>query len=101
MKPEGRRARFPLYSLAFAGLAAALIGVGVTGSFADVRNAAPSSSTTAAASAPPGLRLDATHTVGAPLIDENLAVFPIYASVQEDIGEFTTLDAAMERGTAV
>jgi hypothetical protein len=41
------------------------------------------------------------YTVGAAKVIGNLAVFPIYASVQEDLGDFVTLEAALERGTAV
>ncbi len=40
------------------------------------------------------------HTVGAPAVFENLAVFPVFAARQEDIGDFTTLDAALEAKTA-
>jgi hypothetical protein len=40
------------------------------------------------------------HTIGAPGVFENLAVFPVFAAHQEDIGEFTTLDAALEAKTA-
>lgn len=48
----------------------------------------------------PGLPIGDGYTVGNPKIFANLAVFPVYASVQEHIGDFTTLDAALERGTA-
>ncbi len=48
----------------------------------------------------PGTPIAAGYTVGEPGVFENLAVFPIYASVQEDLGEFTTLEAALEAGTA-
>ena len=49
----------------------------------------------------PGLALDPGHTVGAAKVIENLAVFPIYARSQEDIGDFTSLDQALAKGTAV
>jgi hypothetical protein len=49
----------------------------------------------------PGVVLDETHTVGPPLILGSLAVFPVYATEMEDLGEFTTLEAALERETAV
>ncbi|WP_050434759.1 ARPP-1 family domain-containing protein [Chondromyces crocatus] len=49
----------------------------------------------------PGRPIDDGHTVGSPKVFGNLAVFPIRASTQEDIGEFTTLDEALEKGTAV
>lgn len=48
----------------------------------------------------PGLRMDATHSVGAPLHAGNLTVFPIYASVQANLGTFTTLQAALTARTA-
>lgn len=50
---------------------------------------------------PPGILLDENHRVGSPHVAGNLAVFPIYAKTQQEIGEFTTLDAALEKGTAV
>ncbi|EYF01118.1 ARPP-1 family domain-containing protein [Chondromyces apiculatus] len=49
----------------------------------------------------PGHPIGDGYTVGAPQIFDNLAVFPVYASVQEDLGEFTTLDVALEKETAV
>jgi hypothetical protein len=49
----------------------------------------------------PGLALDDNHRVGAPHIVNNLAIFPIYAKVQEELSNFTTLEAALEKGTAV
>jgi hypothetical protein len=50
----------------------------------------------------PGMALgDGEHTVGAPKVIGNLAMFPVYASVQEQLGEFSTLEAAIERGEAV
>jgi hypothetical protein len=51
--------------------------------------------------ATPGIPLDAEHTVGPPLVIGNLAVFPIYASVMDDLGDFIPLDDALERGLAV
>jgi hypothetical protein len=48
----------------------------------------------------PGLALFEDHTVGAPFVSGNLAVFPVYASVQEDVGEIVTLDEALQKGTA-
>lgn len=48
----------------------------------------------------PGLTLDPGHTVGAPRIVQNLAVFPVYAKSQEDLGDFTTLELALAKGTA-
>jgi hypothetical protein len=50
--------------------------------------------------ATPGIPLDAEHTVGPPLVIGNLAVFPIYAAVMEDLGDFIPLDAALEKGVA-
>jgi hypothetical protein len=50
---------------------------------------------------PPGVVLDENHRVGSPHIAGNLAVFPIYAKTQHDLGQFTTLDAALEKGAAV
>jgi len=49
----------------------------------------------------PGVPLDADHTVGPPIVEGNLAVFPIYAKVMEDIGDFVALDVALEKGVAV
>lgn len=49
----------------------------------------------------PGLPLDADHSVGPPIVIGNLAVFPIYAKVMEDIGDFIPLDDALERSLAV
>lgn len=48
----------------------------------------------------PGVLLDAEHTVGPPVVIGNLAVFPVYARVMEDIGDFLPLDEALERGLA-
>lgn len=48
----------------------------------------------------PGLALDGVHTVGAAVRADALTVFPIYASVQEDLGEFLSLPAALEAGLA-
>jgi hypothetical protein len=53
------------------------------------------------AHAVPGLALDPNHTVGAPRVVENLAVFPVYARTQEDIGDFMPLDQALAKGSAV
>jgi hypothetical protein len=44
---------------------------------------------------------DGNHSVGAPFVKENLAVYPIYAEHQEDPGEYATLEAALAAGTAV
>lgn len=49
---------------------------------------------------PSGLALDETHFVGAPFTSGALAVFPIYATEQADLGDFVTLDAALESGDA-
>jgi hypothetical protein len=49
----------------------------------------------------PGIALDADHTVGPPIVVDDLAVFPVYARTMDDLGDFVTLDAALERGTAV
>jgi hypothetical protein len=49
----------------------------------------------------PGLPLLDGYTVGVPRVLGNLAVFPVYAVAQEDLGDFTTLEAALEKGTAV
>lgn len=43
---------------------------------------------------------DGEHTVGPPRVIGNLAIFPVYASVQDALGEFTTLEAAIESGVA-
>jgi hypothetical protein len=48
----------------------------------------------------PGLG-DDNHSVGAPFVQENLAVFPVYASKQEKLGQFVMLEAALKGGTAV
>jgi hypothetical protein len=49
----------------------------------------------------PGIALgDGEHTVGAAKVLGNLAVFPVYASVQELLGEFIPLEAAIEQGKA-
>jgi len=48
----------------------------------------------------PGLRMDATHSAGAPIHAENLTIFPIYASVQANLGTFTTLQSALTAKTA-
>jgi len=48
----------------------------------------------------PGLALEPGTTVGAAGQFANLTIFPVYASLQEDIGEFTTLEAALEKKTA-
>jgi hypothetical protein len=53
-----------------------------------------------AASATPGVALDAEHTLGPPIVIDNLAVFPVYARVMEDIGEYLSLDDALAKGTA-
>lgn len=50
--------------------------------------------------ATPGIPLDAEHTVGPPVVIGNLAVFPIYARVMDDLGDFLPLDAALEKGVA-
>lgn len=49
----------------------------------------------------PGLAIDAEHTVGPPIVIGNLAVFPIYAKVMEDLGDFIPLDDALEKNVAV
>ena len=49
----------------------------------------------------PGIELDAEHTLGPPVVLGNLAVFPVYARKMEDLGEFLSLDAALEKGVAV
>ncbi len=56
----------------------------------------------AAAQSPPlpGLALDVGHSVGDPIQLENLAVYPIYAAAQRDLGQFETLEAALAAGTA-
>jgi hypothetical protein len=43
---------------------------------------------------------DDNHSVGAPFVAENLAVFPVYAKKQEKIGAFVTLEAALKLGAA-
>ncbi len=48
----------------------------------------------------PGVLLGDGIKVGAPLVINNLAVFPVYATVMEDLGDFTSLEAALERGAA-
>lgn len=49
----------------------------------------------------PGIALDAEHTVGMPLMVGNLAVFPVYARVMEDLGDFVALDDALDKGIAL
>ena len=49
----------------------------------------------------PGVPLGDVHSVGAPIRVDNLVVFPIYASVHEDVGEFETLDEALAAKRAV
>lgn len=49
----------------------------------------------------PGVPLGDIHSVGAPIRVDNLVVFPIYASVHEDVGEFETLDEALAAKRAV
>ena len=49
----------------------------------------------------PGVVLGETHSVGTPIQVDNLVVFPIYASVHEDVGEFETLAEALAGGRAV
>jgi hypothetical protein len=48
----------------------------------------------------PGVALDGEHTVGPPIVIGNLAVFPVYARVMEDLGDFLPLDDALEKGVA-
>jgi hypothetical protein len=49
----------------------------------------------------PGVPLgDGEHTVGPPKVIGNLAVFPVYAAMQDAFGEFTTLEAAIDSGVA-
>jgi hypothetical protein len=49
----------------------------------------------------PGVALDAEHTVGPPIVIGSLAVFPVYARVMEDLGDFLALDDALEQGVAL
>jgi hypothetical protein len=49
----------------------------------------------------PGILLDPGHTVGPPIVIDNLAVFPVYARVMEDLGEFVSLDDALATNTVV
>lgn len=46
------------------------------------------------AAALPGVPLGTEHAVGPGTVVDNLTVFPIYAKTPEDLGEFTTLEAA-------
>jgi len=55
----------------------------------------------AAPGALPGVPLGTDHAVGAGTVIDNLTVFPIYAKTPEDLGDFTTLEAAVERKTAI
>jgi hypothetical protein len=55
----------------------------------------------AAPAALPGLPLGADHAVGAATVVDNLTVFPIYAKQPEDLGDFTTLEAALEKKVAI
>lgn len=55
----------------------------------------------AGADALPGLPLGAEHAVGPATVVDNLTVFPIYAKQPEDLGEFTTLEAATAAKTAI
>lgn len=48
----------------------------------------------------PGLALDDVHHVGPAVSIGGLAVYPIYAAEQEDLGEFVTLQEALEAGKA-
>jgi hypothetical protein len=48
----------------------------------------------------PGTPLGDSHSVGEARVVDNLALFPIYARELEDLGKFTTLDAALERKSA-
>ncbi|MFH1529978.1 MAG: DUF6569 family protein [Pseudomonadota bacterium] len=49
----------------------------------------------------PGVALGDAHSVGGPIRVDNLVIFPIYASVHEDVGAFETLDEALKAGRAV
>jgi len=49
----------------------------------------------------PGVALGDIHSAGAPIRVDNLVVFPIYASIHEDVGEFETLDEALAAKRAV
>ena len=48
----------------------------------------------------PGLALNDTHSIGEAKYIENLTIFPIYSSVQEDLGTFMTLQDALKQGKA-
>jgi len=53
-----------------------------------------------ARAAAPGLALDDIHRVGAAIPLGGLAVYPIYATAQEDLGDFVTLQEALAAGKA-
>ncbi len=53
------------------------------------------------AAAIPGVPLGGDHAVGSATVVDNLTVFPIYAKQPEDLGEFTTLEAATAAKTAI
>lgn len=63
--------------------------------------AAPLTVASAVAAPFPGAPLgDDEHTVGAPVVVDDVTVFPIYARQQEDLGDFTTLERALADGVA-
>lgn len=84
---------FVFFALASVTVALVLLGL-PKGSVAQVKPEAPKKE-------PPGLVIDENHRVGSPQMAGNLAVFPIYAKTQQEIGQFATLDAALEKGKAV
>lgn len=71
----------------------ALLAVGLIGTPAAARQRKPNAPPASAKL--PGLKLDATHTVGPPFRSGRLAVFPVYTSTQENLGTFLTLVEAM------
>lgn len=46
-------------------------------------------------------RIDETHTLGSPIIVDNLTVWPVFTDEPLDVGEFLTLEEAILKGTAV
>jgi hypothetical protein len=64
-------------------------------------NSAVASASAAAAPAIPGVPLgDGEHTVGAPIVVDDVTIFPVYALQQEDLGDFATLEQALADKTA-
>jgi len=81
--------------------APAVTGVGVRASTLGKGAAAPAPGASRRRFGDVGLgSVGANHEVGQPVTVGNLAVFPIYAKRQLELGRFTTLSAALQAGTA-